>query len=110
MAKEKVSNKNEISNMENKSKEKISTNNKKAAMTAQLEENKVSTDYDKSRLNNYIKFSINNLSGENDAPDAQLEEQRSNKSCLHRYPSSILGWGALSFSNNKMMINEVKGK
>ena len=66
---------------------------KKAVKTAQLEEPKVSTDYNMMEKNKYISFFVDN-SFTGNAPDAQLEEQRSNKSCLHRLPSSILGWGA----------------
>lgn len=68
---------------------------KEAVKTAQLEENKVFTDDIIYKESNYLNFCANNINAEN-APDAQLEEQRSNKSCLHGHPSSILGWGAPS--------------
>ena len=79
--------------------------NKEAVKTAQLEENKVFTDYNIMGKNNYINICIYNFIAEN-APDAQLEEQLSNKSCFHGHPSSILGWGApsaLSFTYKQLL-------
>ncbi len=69
-----------------------STKIKKAVITAQLEENKASTDFNLLCKPSYINFSINQHIAEH-APDAQLEEQRSNKSCLHRFLGSIPSWG-----------------
>ncbi|MEK6928178.1 MAG: hypothetical protein AABX11_07125 [Nanoarchaeota archaeon] len=71
---------------------------------AQLEEHIISTDYDFSNENNYINFSLSTLSADN-APDAQLEEQRSNKSYLHRYLGSIPSWGGSVYSNETCRLN-----
>lgn len=76
---------------------KSTKKNKKAVKTAPLEESKVFTDYSINDSANYINFSTRHSSA-GQAPDTQLEGQRSNKSCLHGHPSSILGWGGPALS------------
>ncbi|MEK6888792.1 MAG: hypothetical protein AABW80_01660 [Nanoarchaeota archaeon] len=76
--------KNKISNQINK---------ERARKEAQLEELNILTEDSISMEGKYINFFVNNIVAGN-APDAQLEEQQSNKLHPDRYPSSILGWGA----------------
>ncbi len=73
---------------------------------AQSEENKVSTDSGLCNENNYINFSAYDGEAE-DAPDAQLEEQRSNKSCLHRPLGSIPSWGDSALSSNCRVVEGI---
>ncbi|MEK6936318.1 MAG: Bro-N domain-containing protein, partial [Nanoarchaeota archaeon] len=56
--------------------------------------------------NNYINFSVNNDSAEV-APVASMVMQRSEKSCLSRLPSSILGWSASALNFSLQQITEV---
>lgn len=76
--------------------------------TAQLEEQNTLTDDNVSMKDKYINFFVDNIIAGN-APDAQLEEQQSNKLHPDRYPSSILGWGAhpAFFTEFKGIISEV---
>ncbi len=62
----------------------------------QLEVHKVLTDINLVSIYDYINLS-NYTDDAEHAPEAQLEEQWSNKLRPDRHPGSIPGWGALCF-------------
>lgn len=76
----------------------IKLNKKMASNEAKKAEHKVSTDSNKHNNSYYINFS--NHDAEN-APEAPLAGQQSNKLCLHRHLGSIPSWGAPSALNIK---------